>query len=335
MRGSWVLVCLVGCGGGDGSGTPTDARFGVDASPGQAIDARPPRIDAAPGCPATCGEVGTDDCCAAAAVAGGTYNRANDGAAPATVSNFQLDKYEVTVSRFRDYLAEGKGTQAMPPAAGSGAHPSIAGSGWSTDWNQLLPATTALLRQELVCHPSQATFTANAGANERRPINCVSFYLAFAYCADTGGRLPTEAEWNYAAAGGSEGRLYPWGSTIDDAHASFLDVPPKLCFGDGVNGCAVTDLIRAGTKPLGVGKYGQFELAGNAREWTLDVYAAAFPTPCVDCANLAAGTMRVARGGAYNDASSILTTATRLPVVPKPASSDAVKLGFRCARVSP
>src|SRR5215475_5124286 len=100
MRGFWVLVCLIGCGGGDEMGGPTaDARFAIDAPPGQRIDARPPRVDApqqTPGCPANCGDTADDDCCAIAPVTGGTYNRAGDINAPAVVADFGLDKYEVT-----------------------------------------------------------------------------------------------------------------------------------------------------------------------------------------------------------------------------------------------
>ena len=66
------------------------------------------------------------------------------------------------------------------------------------------------------------------GANESLPINCITWYEAFAFCAWDGGFLPTEAEWNYAAAGGSEQRAYPWSNpptstTIDCSHANYDD----------------------------------------------------------------------------------------------------------------
>jgi hypothetical protein len=66
------------------------------------------------------------------------------------------------------------------------------------------------------------TWTDTVGPNENLPMNCVPWYKAFAFCVWDGGRLPTEAEWNYAATGGNEQRKYPWGSTApDDALAVF------------------------------------------------------------------------------------------------------------------
>jgi formylglycine-generating enzyme required for sulfatase activity len=56
-----------------------------------------------------------------------------------------------------------------------------------------------------------------AGANEALPINCVHWYDAFQFCAWDGGWLPTEAEWEMAAAGGAENRRYPWGGALPNA----------------------------------------------------------------------------------------------------------------------
>lgn len=88
--------------------------------------------------PHTCGATGNDDCCNSLLVPGGSYYRSYDVAgdsgsgdksAPATISNFRLDKYEVTVGRFRAYVEANQGTQESPPATGAGTHVRLPGSG--------------------------------------------------------------------------------------------------------------------------------------------------------------------------------------------------------------
>ena len=85
------------------------------------------------GLPATCGASGNGDCCESPLVTGGTFNRNNDPAYPATISDFRLDKYFVTVGRFRKFV------EAYPesrPKDGDGEHPKIPGSGWqATNWD--------------------------------------------------------------------------------------------------------------------------------------------------------------------------------------------------------
>ena len=266
-----------------------------------------------------CGADGTDDCCTSDHVAGGQFNRANDVTAPAKVDAFRLDRYEVTVARFRAFFA---GYALDKPLAGEGASPVLGpSSGWDPAWDSLLPADQAALRSSLGCSAEYATWTDTPGAGDDRPINCVSWYLAFAFCAWDGGRLPTEAEWNYAAAGGDEQRPYPWGTTPPDAtHASFG------CPSDTMT-CPIP---RVGSTPLGKAKWQQMDLAGSMAEWTLD-YFSTFPAGCDDkCAQLADGGLgRDVRGGDFaHDAGQILTT---YRVGFSPTDRQAF-LGFRCAR---
>ncbi|HRC55345.1 MAG TPA: hypothetical protein PKU97_05435, partial [Kofleriaceae bacterium] len=91
-----------------------------------------------------------------------SYDKAGDGSSgntsyPATVSTFRLDKYEVTVGRFRAFVNANKGTQASPPGNGAGAHAAIAGSGWNTSWNTSLPANQAALMTAVKCSASYST----------------------------------------------------------------------------------------------------------------------------------------------------------------------------------
>jgi len=306
----------------------------------------PPAIDGAPqlpsciGLPAICGAAQDDSCCESPAITGGAYERGFDVAGdvdsgstayPATVGDFRLDRYEVTVGRFRAFVNAGLGTQARPPAAGAGAHARVAASGWDASWNTTLPASTEALVAALKCDPTFQTWTDAPGGNEQRPIDCVSWYEAVAFCAWDGGFLPTEAEWNYAAAGGEEQRAYPWSSpagslTIDAAHASYWDGTD--CTGDGMPDCALTDLGAVGTKPAGDGRWGQADLAGNVLEWTLDFFAA-YPLPCSDCANLTLAAHRVIRGGSYGSDEDDLRGGRRLGIAPSDRNGIT---GIRCAR---
>jgi sulfatase modifying factor 1 len=270
--------------------------------------------------PHTCGVTGADDCCNSLMVTGGTFFRAYDAAgaggmtAPATISSFRLDKYEVTVGRFRAFVAAGQGTQVSPPQVAAGTHPHIAGSGWQAAWNSNFETSTSVLAAALRCvtgAPTAATFATWTDApdkNENRPINCLTWYEAMAFCAWDGGYLPTDAEWNYAAAGGDQQRAYPWSSpadslTVDSARASYNGL------GDGsqARDFAPADIIMVGTKPNGDGRWGQSDLGGNVDEWTLDT-SGPLPLPCNDCANLTVNFNRDVRGGNWLDFDFALRT---------------------------
>ncbi len=339
---------LAGDGTVDAATAPGDASFadggaqmesGVDS--GQDAGRPPPTSchDGGAGVGPTCGATKADDCCAISPVPGGTYNRSNQSAYPATVSPFLLDKQEVTVGRFRRFVNANLGTQAAPPISGVGAHPKIASSGWDSSWNAKLAASPAALLTTLHCGNSH--WTDAVDAYESYPMGCITFYVGFAFCAWDGGRLPTEAEWNYAAAGGSEQRKYAWSSppgsaAIDDTYATYG------CFGHGGTpthneagspNCVATDILAVGVhSPKGDGKWGHADLGGSMWEWTLDVYASPYPqADCVDCANLkvSSASERVIRGGDYDSDPYMLDTAYRSSDLPTTYQDDR---GLRCAR---
>lgn len=252
-------------------------------------------------------------------VSAGSFNRSNDAALPASVSSFRLDDYEVTVGRFRTYLAHGGGTQAAAPSVGSGAHPKAPGSGWQPWMTPLLPPTFAEMLSLLgdACHPTLKTWTDLPGTNERLPISCVPWPVALAFCIWDGGRLPTEAEWNYAAAGGDEQRPYPWGvDPLDGSHANY-----------GVN--ALTSPMDVGLLSLGVGKWLQWELSGNVAELTRDHFSLSPPVPCNDCVSLSLEANWTMRGGSY------ATQALQVSLDVDRSSTELIpsrEWGFRCAR---
>lgn len=278
------------------------------------------------GLPASCGPSTKGDCCQSLLVAGGRFARGYDGvdfldpADVATVSDFYLDKYEVTVGRFRMFVNAGRGSQESSPGEGAGAHPKIRGSGWNAAWNGKLPLNTAALKAALKCDARYQTWTDTANGNESKPVNCLDWFTAFAFCAWDRGRLATEAEWNYAASGGSEHRYYPWSTPptstiIDDSYAVY-------CGGS----CR---LLNVGSRsPKGDGKWGQSDLGGNVWEWTLDFAGGAYPMPCDDCAAVKKGSYRAFRSGSNDDIAATLRSAVRHIYSPEYRGV----VGARCAR---
>ncbi len=311
------------------------------------------------GADAKCGSTGNNDCCGVQAVPGGTYNRFNNTAYPATVSGFSLDVFEVTVGRFRAWVDATKGNlRGSAPAAGAGAHPRISNSGWRTEWNKYLPAsvaevetlfgpdnspngnvaacqfgtdltnfgaltywTSSLDQQVRSLNPNNTTVLAEntKDALDRKPLNCVPWHVLFAFCAWDGGRLPTDAEFGFALAGGSEQRPFPWGTAPTNElvplgnSASLSNVPIYDPFskyltarlydstlGDNVfednysftyGGKAMlkndnaTHVAPVGSRPLGNGKWGHADLAGGMWEWMLDE-GPIVKGRCTDCANV-------------------------------------------------
>jgi sulfatase modifying factor 1 len=94
-----------------------------------------------------------------------------DKSYPATVSDFRLDKFEITVGRFRKFVAAY--SQGMI-ASGAGKNPNNSNDpGWNTTWNASLPATAAALQIAVACNSSAQTWTLSAGTNENKPMNCI------------------------------------------------------------------------------------------------------------------------------------------------------------------
>jgi formylglycine-generating enzyme required for sulfatase activity len=298
-------------------------------------------------------------------VPGGSYYRSytNDGSGPsgeadrATVSDFKLDKYLVTVGRFRQFVnAWNFGTGFTPPA-GSGKHthlngglglvnagaPADAGTVYETGWLASDDANVALTDANLQFCGTNSTWTSAPGNQESLPIDCLNWYEAYAFCIWDGGFLPSEAEWAYAAAGGEPEREYPWGSTAPGTANLYA------IYGDGAGNCyypsgtmaactGVANIAPVGTATLGAGRWGQLDLAGEMWQWTLDWYSSSYDEPCVDCANLtssyppsvpAACGSRVARSTSYADRAADLVSTFRFGGFSPSARST---VGIRCAR---
>ena len=350
-----------------------------------------------------CGPSDSDNCCTSQDVAGGMYDRtyANNGSGPTgeadlvSVTGFRLDKYEVTVGRFRQFvnavippdggagwvpppgsgkhihLNGGQGlvnAGAVPPDGGAGdggagdggaseggatdagageaaagdggdsgigdggagdcgaaeaGPPVIYETGWVTSDNVGIVPTDA----NLACGGQFDTWTNAPSGNETHPVNCVNWWEAYAFCIWDGGFLPSEAEWEYAAAGGNLQREYPWGSVAPGNASNYAIYGCEYPASSGI--CVgVSNIAPVGSPLQGAGPWGQTDLAGNVSEWNLDSFAP-YVDPCTDCTYVRAGGNRMYRGGAYNSALAFLAPAFRANL--PPASRNATT-GFRCAR---
>lgn len=183
------------------------------------------------------------------------------------LSDFQLDETEITIARLRRYVER---SQGQPPEVGAGAVAAIQGSGWKSGWDEKvsLAITSEQLRLSLTdrCDLYDGIGAAITYDDEAlRPANCISWFTALALCISEGGRLPTVAEWTYAAEGGSEGRLYPWGDDSPTTNHVAMG-----CLGDGASGCTGRDLLNVASRPLGAGRWGHMDLAGSLEEWMMD-----------------------------------------------------------------
>lgn len=207
---------------------------------------------------------------------------------PVTVEPFYMDRYEVTVGRFRRFVADyERWRSAENPKPGRGAHPRAPSSGWRVEWGQdptfrdlLLPASkAALIEQVTSAHcGSQTTWSDQPADREALPINCVSFFVAYMYClwdADTVySRLPSEAEWNAAAAGGGQQRAYPW-SWPDPASLAIDDSRAKYGQNDRYP-------YAVGSFAAGRARWNTEDLAGNVYEWVRDTGRVAPVAPGTD-----------------------------------------------------
>jgi formylglycine-generating enzyme len=312
-----------------------------------------------------CGLDGGESCCTSLEVTndavdgGASYYRTytNSGgdagptgeADPATVNGFRLDKYLVTVGRFRQFVTAWS-QQGYFPSPGSGKHthlndgkglansgsPGSYEEGWLSSWDDaehVAPTDTNLGTN---CDSAKtSTWTPDTGGNENLPINCETWWEAYAFCIWDGGFLPSEAEWEYAAAGGNQQREYPWGSTDPGAtneYAIYGGGPPytQCYYPTGTLApCSMTlNFAPVGHTSLGAGNWGQLDLAGEVWEWNLDWFAP-YVDPCIDCAYLTTQSQVVIRGGSFNGNLTSLLPAHRKDSLP---DSRVNSIGIRCAR---
>ena len=282
----------------DGASSGSGSGSGIDSGP-----AMPPSCAAAGSGAATCGAA-SDSCCASLPVPGGTYDRTytnssgmlSGQADPATVSGYRLDKYLVTVGRFRPFA--NAWSMGYVPPAGSGLHSYLNGgsglvnsgaattsyeTGWVTAYNSsVAPTATNLLCTVDGGASPYATWTTSPGSHEDLPINCVNWWEAYAFCIWDGGFLPSEAEWEYAAAAGSDLNEYPWGETDPGTTSQYAIYGCDYPSGTGVCTGTAADYAPVGTASLGAGRWGQLDMFGELWEVILDSSGMPLGEPWVD-----------------------------------------------------
>lgn len=268
-----------------------------------------------------------------------TGGQPRDGEGPVhdvELAEFWIDQFAVSNDQFADFVdATGHKTEAevygwtfvfggllpddFPPTRGVAAAP------W---WRQVEGADWK--------HPEgpQSSLT-NRGSH---PVVHVSWNDAIAYCEWSGTRLPTEAEWEYAARGGLEQQHWPWGEVMgpDDEHPleeHHMNVfqgtfPADNTRADGFSGTCPVDQY----EPNG---YGLYNVCGNVWEWTSDWYAPDYyvHSPLTDPRGPQSGEQRVMRGGSYL---CHLSYCNRYRVDSRSANtpdSSTGNLGFRVVRV--
>ncbi len=246
--------------------------------------------------------------------------------------SFVMDRYEVTLERFRAFWSAGH------PAPPFGRVDYPGGAVSLTPWVVSAPVMAGAPRDDAGV---SLCAWANPSAPAYTPVNCVDWATAMAFCVWEGGRLPTEAEWEAAARyvpRGADGRVlrlgrrYPWGDDAPECQANFVE--RSLSCGPRPGAPWVVGTSQPSWYPF-------FDMAGNLQEWVADVNAPYGSAPCWDlgeyadplCATWtddAAVEQRTIRGGSFTSMEPNIRGASRDNSRP---SDRGTNKGFRCLRV--
>jgi formylglycine-generating enzyme required for sulfatase activity len=165
-------------------------------------------------------------------------------------------------------------------------------------------------------------------AYDDHPVICVTWQMANSYCQWAGGRLPSEAEWEYAARG-PERFKYAWGDNFDPVKCNFCDVNcPNSDSRDQTADDGYSLTAPVGSFPDGASWCGAVDMNGNVWEWVFDWYAPYTSGALENPTGPARGDERVIRGGSWYDTADFLRAEHRHPYDPNDHNH---LIGFRCA----
>ncbi len=167
----------------------------------------------------------------------------------------------------------------------------------------------------------EETSPSQYSTEDNQPINRVTWFQAHDHCEARGARLPTEAEWEYAARG-PDGLVYPWGNEYDASKVIGADDPT---YGD-------KKVAPVGSRPEGASWVGAMDMSGNLWEWTSSLYKD-YPYSADSEDDSNNSNKRVLRGGSFGNTSGDLRGAYRSWFVPSYVND--FYIGVRCARSSP
>lgn len=259
-----------------------------------------------------------------------------DGEGPVravTLSPFSMDRYPVSNARFARFIeATGYRTEAEA-------------FGWSFVFWSHIPRDRFHELADTVVVPTAPWWRKVDGAYWRQPEgpgsdvaarpNHPAVHLSWndcqAFCRWAGKRLPTEAEWEYAARGGLEQKLYPWGDELTPQGRHMCNIwqgrfPEQDLAKDGYAGTCPVDAFPANG-------FGLFSLSGNTWEWCADWFSATFDrtAPGNDPKGPPGGQGRVMKGGSFLCHRSYCNRYRVAARTSNAPDSSGANLGFRCA----
>ncbi len=188
-----------------------------------------------------------------------------------------------------------------------------------------------------ICEPPRAFGSATRAtyygdeAYDTYPVIHVDWYQAQNYCEWVGGRLPTEAEWEYAARG-PDGLRYPWGDEYDGARLNSCDVTCGYDWADRAFDDGYADTAPVGSYPQGASWCGALNMAGNVWEWTGDRFGEYPQEPQINPTGPSSGTEYALRGDAADGTRSVSRCAARHGMS---ARRTYGYTGFRCVYIGP